>query len=65
MGSSREYWRYARQCARWAKESQSKEDHDVMVDMAKAWVHLAMVDMDVVAEAGEAIQQARKSPLNS
>jgi hypothetical protein len=38
MGSSREYWQYARECARWAKETQNnKEDHDLFVDMAKAW----------------------------
>jgi hypothetical protein len=65
MGSSREYWRYARQCAKWAKEAQTKEDQVVMTDMAKAWVHLAMVDTDVAKSALEARLSMRKRQLHS
>ena len=35
MGSSREYWQYARQCARWAAQSKNHEDQDLFVKMAK------------------------------
>jgi hypothetical protein len=64
MGSSREYWLYARQCADWAKEAQTKDDQEVMMDMAKAWVHLAMVDIDVAKIAHDAMKEVQKRPLN-
>jgi len=64
MGSSREYWQYARECARWAKETQNnKEDHDLFVDMAKAWAHLAMTETDVAKLAREAFaKEPRRRP---
>jgi hypothetical protein len=66
MRSSREYWQYARKCARWAKEAQNKEDHDVMVDMAKAWTYLALADSDVAkAVAREAFAEEAERILNS
>jgi hypothetical protein len=65
MGSSRKYWQYARECARWAKESQNKEDHDLMVDMAKAWTHVALTDLDVAKAAREAFAKEPKLPLHS
>jgi hypothetical protein len=48
MGSSREYWENARECARWAAEAKNKEDQDVLREMAKAWAHIALVESDVV-----------------
>ena len=36
MVSSREYWQYARECARWAAQSKDQEDQDLFINMAKA-----------------------------
>lgn len=47
MGSSREYWLYAKECARWAAETRNKEDQDLFIDMAKAWTNIAIVEADV------------------
>jgi hypothetical protein len=47
MGSSREYWLYAKECARWAAETKNKEDQDLFIDMAKAWTNIAIVEADV------------------
>ena len=47
MGSSREYWEHARECARRAEEAKNKEDQDVLREMAKAWAHIALVESDV------------------
>jgi hypothetical protein len=50
MGSSQKYWQYARDCARWAGQTKQADDRDIFQRMAKAWVHLALVDEDVVRE---------------
>jgi hypothetical protein len=47
MGSSREYWQYARECARWAAQSKDQEDQDLFINMAKAWTNIALVEGDV------------------
>jgi hypothetical protein len=54
MGSSREYWQHARECARWAAEAEKKDEHDLYLEMAKAWTHIALVDADVVRQARQA-----------
>ena len=51
MGSSREYWRYAKDCARWAAEAKRREDQDVLLEMAKAWTNIALVETDVTRQA--------------
>ena len=52
MGSSREYWLYAKECARWAAETKKQEDQDLFFDMAKAWTNIALVEGDVVKLGG-------------
>ncbi len=47
MGSSREYWQYAGECARWAAQSKDQEDQDLFINMAKAWTNVALVEGDV------------------
>jgi hypothetical protein len=47
MGSSREYWLYAKECAKWAAETKNKEDQDLFTDMPKAWTNIAIVEADV------------------
>ena len=59
MGSSREYWLYAKECARWAAETKNKEDQDLFIDMAKAWTNMAIVENDVAKVA--ACELAKKS----
>jgi len=51
MGSSREYWLYAKECAKWAAETKNKEDQDLFTDMAKAWTNIAIVEADVTKHA--------------
>jgi hypothetical protein len=65
MGSSREYWQYARECARWAKESHNKEEHDLFVDMARAWTHVALTDVDVARAAPEECAKEPNRTLHS
>jgi hypothetical protein len=48
MGSSREYWEHARECARWAAEARNKEDQDILFEMAKAWI--ALVESDIASK---------------
>jgi hypothetical protein len=51
MGSSREYWEHARECARWAQEAENNEDQNVLQEMAKAWAHIALVESNVARHA--------------
>ncbi len=53
MGSSREYWLYAKECARWAAETKKQEDQDLFFDMAKAWTNIALVEGDVTKLAAQ------------
>jgi hypothetical protein len=63
MGSSSEYWRYARECARWAAQTKDQEDQDLFIDMAKAWTHIALVEGDVSKLASEELsKEAAKQP---
>jgi hypothetical protein len=50
MGSSREYWEHARECARWAAEAKTKQDQDILLEMAKAWTNIALVDCDIARQ---------------
>jgi hypothetical protein len=58
MGSSREYWLYAKECAKWAAETKNKDDQDLFIDMAKAWTNIALVDTDVTKLAAEELKKA-------
>ena len=51
MGSSREYWEHARECARWAAETENKEDQDVLREQAKTWAHIALVESVIARHA--------------
>jgi hypothetical protein len=51
MASSEKYWKYARDCARWASETTEKDEQETLERMAAAWVHVALVDEDVVRQA--------------
>ena len=62
MGSSREYWLYAKECTKWAAESNSKDDQDLYFDMAKAWTKIAIVEADVARIADHELS---KKPRNS
>ena len=60
MVSSREYWQYARECARWAAQSKDQEDQDLFINMAKAWTNIAVVEGDVRKLAPDALQAAAR-----
>jgi hypothetical protein len=64
MGSSREYWENARECARWAAEAKNKEDQDVLREMAKAWAHIALVESDVARQSTVDIMFAAKPAVH-
>jgi hypothetical protein len=57
MRSLNVYWQYARECAKRAAAAKYKEEHDLFVEMAKAWTNVALVDGDVtklvLGEAGQ------------
>jgi hypothetical protein len=58
MGSSREYWLYAKECAKWAAETKDREDKDLFLDMAKAWTNIALVEGDVDRLAPQELSKA-------
>jgi hypothetical protein len=51
MGSSRQYWQHARECARWAAKAKTEEDQRICLEMAKAWKNIARVEADVTEES--------------
>jgi hypothetical protein len=51
MGSSREYRQYAEEGARWAAESKDKSEQDLLLQIAKAWTNVALVQDDVARQA--------------
>ena len=59
MGSSREYWQYAKECARWAAETQNKSDQDLLLQIAKAWTNVALVEDDVARHADSEVGKSR------
>jgi hypothetical protein len=62
MGSSKEYWLYAKECAKWAAETKNKEDQDLFIDMAKAWTNIALVESDVTKIAADEL--VKKNRVN-
>jgi len=51
MGSSREYWQYAKECARWAAEAKQNDEQELLLEMAKAWTNIALVESDVAKQS--------------
>jgi len=51
MGSSREYWQYAKECARWATEAKQRDEQKVLLEMAKAWTNIALFETDVAKQS--------------
>jgi hypothetical protein len=65
MGASQQYRQCARACARWAREAEKREDQEVLLDMAKAWANIALVEEDVVKQARKAFSEPKaKRPLH-
>jgi hypothetical protein len=48
MASSEKYWQYARDYARWASETTERDEQETFERMAAAWIHVALVDEDVI-----------------
>lgn len=57
MGSSEKYWRWARDCEKWARVTQKPEDRKILERMAKAWSNVAKVDDDVSQQADRALKR--------
>jgi hypothetical protein len=52
VGSSREYWLYAGECARRAaKAKEEEDDKDILLQVAKAWTNIALVEENVAKRA--------------
>jgi hypothetical protein len=60
MGSSKDYWLYARECARAAAEADQNDDKDVLLQMSQAWTNIALLADDV---AGEILPQKKSKQL--
>ncbi len=58
-----EYHHYASECARWAAQEADQRDRDVLLDMAHAWMRVAMVERDVTRQS--AAEQEATPPLGS
>jgi hypothetical protein len=70
MGSSRKYWQYARECARWAAQTKDEEKQDLFIEMAKAWTNIALVEGDVTKLArqellGDSATRAEPEPRDA
>ena len=53
MTTPSEYQSYAKECARWAARAKSEGERIALLEMAKAWTHVALVEYDVTKHAGE------------
>jgi hypothetical protein len=62
MGSTREYWQYAKECAKWAAQTKDEGDQDIFLDMAKAWTNIALVEGDVTRVAPRELAKTAKGP---
>ena len=51
MGSSREYWQRAKDCARRATEAKERDAQDLLLEMAEAWRNMALVETDAPRQA--------------
>jgi hypothetical protein len=48
--STRANWEHARECTRWAAEAKTKEDQHILLEMAKAWTNIALVESDIARQ---------------
>jgi hypothetical protein len=53
MGASRKYWQWARDCARWATETDEPDHRELYQRMSEAWTRVAMADEDVSRQADQ------------
>jgi hypothetical protein len=51
MALPADYQRYAHECLRWAAQAQIEKDREQLLDMAKAWTHVALAQRDVIRQA--------------
>ncbi len=49
MGSSQRYFDYARECSRWAAEAEERSTQDLLLEMARAWTNVALVESDLLS----------------
>ena len=51
MTSPRDYKRYAQDCLRWAAQAEIQNDREQLLDMARAWTHVALAQQDVIRQS--------------
>jgi hypothetical protein len=63
MTTKAEYQSYARECLQWAAKAKTEAERRIFLEMADAWVHVALVRNDVAVQFAA---DARKSfdPIN-
>ena len=49
MMTANEYWKFARECTRWAYQTEDAEHRKAFLDMAKVWTQLALTVAKPVA----------------
>jgi sarcosine oxidase delta subunit len=42
MASQSEYWQHAEACTRWASEAKSDRDREILLEIAKIWMQMAL-----------------------
>lgn len=45
------YRQYAKECIRWATEAKTDNERDTLVEMARAWRRVALVETDVMRQS--------------
>jgi hypothetical protein len=59
------YRQYAKECSRWATEAKTDNDRDTLVEMARAWRRVALVESDVMRQSLFDGFEGRKHRLSS
>jgi hypothetical protein len=57
MGSAKEYWECARECAQLAVETKDREAKSHLLDMARAWTELALLEPVLLGKWAAACHQ--------
>ena len=51
MTTPSEYQSYAKECARWAAQAKNEDERIALLEMARAWTHVAWVEHDVARQS--------------
>jgi len=51
MTTRSEYRSYAKECARRAAQAKNEDERSALLEMARAWTHVALVERDVTRQS--------------